>query len=212
MFHSYCACLLLIVLSPQIGWGGDDPRLSPEPIDPSELADQELMQKIREQVESLPPEEQRQKGQKILLDSVENFKSESIRRRVYHSIGRIYQDMGDIDNAAIYLQKAGEVEDGTGVGAISREYFLDVLEGKGDFESLRNRALEYRDSADGSDQDFASLTQRAGMAMIQLGNCEQAVELGIDAATRRPCQATFHMLETFSDLHTQRPRKMRELA
>ncbi len=207
MFRLCCVCLLLIVVFSPLAGAGDPPQLSPEPIDPLELADQELMQSVRKQVEALPPAEQIRKGQQILLDNVEKFQSERIRRRVYLSIGQIYKDTGDSDNALIYLEKAGGSEDGTGVGGVSRDFFLDILQEKGDHNAMRDKALEFRDDPDGSDQDFASLTKRAGVAMIQLGDCDQAVDLGISAATRRPCQATFEALETLASISDMGPGK-----
>jgi hypothetical protein len=93
----------------------------------------------------------------------------------------------------------GDRSDSGQAGAIARDEVLEFLESKGDIEAFVQRAVEYRGLRGVSDGEFASLTQRAGMALIRVGKREAAVELGIDAATQRPCVATFEMLETVSN-------------
>gem|GEM_PF-2090060 len=192
------ALLLLTALPSGFVLSGDDAPLQPEAVDPIELADSMLMQQIQRQVEAIPEAERLLKGRQILLDNVDKFQGDNARRRVYFSIGQLYKAEGDSANAMIYFEKGGASEDGSRMGAFSREHVPDLLEAEGDAESIQKKALEFRDSADGTDEDFASFTQRAGMALIQAGDRDRAVELGIDAAKRRPCRATFGVLETLS--------------
>lgn len=192
--HVLFAVLLVTLFSPWADSADERQEASPA-ISP---ADKELMLKLRSEVEALPEDVRVAKGVQVLIDNVETLESEQLRQRVYLSIGELYQELGDLDLAKTYFEKAGIKEDGSGVGAISRENLIDVLESQGELDKARHKALEYRDAPDGSDQEFADLTYRAGMAMIKLGNEDEAVDLGIDAATRRPCQATFHMLETLA--------------
>lgn len=169
-----------------------------------------LMEELRRKVESLPADLQEREALQIFLDNVDRFKSEHMRNRVYLSIGQLYRRFGDNDKALSYFKMAGVPEDGTGnpnrIGAISRGHTLNLLEEKGDLSSVIQHALQYRDDPAVTDHEFAALTYKAGRALILSGDTDGGVELGIAAASERPCRDTFAKLETLAaDADRQMP-------
>jgi tetratricopeptide (TPR) repeat protein len=159
--------------------------------------DAELMQSLRGQIENLPENERNAKGLELLLKNVDKFKNDTLRQKVYLNIGELYKRMGDLDHAMIYFEKAGVADDDV-IGAVSRERLLDSLERKA-LEPVIQKALELRDSATLSDDEFASLTYKAGVALIRQEKRDEAITLGIEAASQRPSVATFGMLETLAN-------------
>ena len=57
---------------------------------------------------------------------------------------------------------------------------------------------EYRSLPNLTDEEYAEYTYKAGFALIASGDLDAGVDIGIQAATERPCSAVFEVLETLA--------------
>lgn len=201
------AILLVVPAQPAIGQD-ESKQTSAIPIEltPDDAA---LMAELRSRVESLPRDEQLEKGRQILVENVERFKGVEVRKRVHLSIANLYRESGDHASAVAYYEKAG-VTDGVGVGAISRHDELDALEKVGDWSEILNKATAYRDAPNVTDPEYAEFTQRAAGAMIAAGDLRGAVDFVISTAEARPSPSTFGVVETISNRVNRGPGKREE--
>lgn len=176
---------------------------SPPPDD-----DVALMTSLQEQVMALPAESREEEGVKILLQHVGEFKDEATKRRVYLSIAELLAKQGDTAQSLVYFEKAGAMKspgsDPSGVDSIARGRIPDVLAGSEKRGGVEARALEYRDAPQVSDLEYAELTYRAAFELVASGKIEEGIRLATEAASSRPCDATYQYLETLAnDSHSR---------
>ncbi len=67
-----------------------------------------------------------------------------------------------------------------------------------EYSKLLQQALKFKDPQSFSDFQFASRAHKAGRALIKSDQPGQAVDLAIEAASKRPCEETYNVLQTVS--------------
>jgi tetratricopeptide (TPR) repeat protein len=170
--------------------------------------DVHLMLRLRSRIMSIPESRRDVEGVGILLEHVEEFRDELTKKRVFLSIAELFVKLGDKEQSVIYFEKAGAMKspgsDPSGVDSIARGRILDVLAGSEKRGGVEARALEYRDAPQVSDLEYAELTYRAAFELVASGKIEEGIRLATEAASSRPCDATYQYLETLAnDAHSR---------
>lgn len=172
------------------------------PLSAEEAEDVALMTRLQEQVMALPEDSREEDGLKILLEHVTEFKDEATRRRVHLSIAELLAKLGDTEQSLVHFEKAGVPKsretDPSGFDALSRGRFIDMLVETGKTTDVIQRALDFREGADVSDDEYAELTYAACRELIMSGKVDEGMLLGIEAAEHRPCKRAYEYLETLA--------------
>lgn len=172
------------------------------PLSAEEAEDVALMTRLQEQVMALPEDSREVDGVKILLEHVIEFKDEPTRRRVHLSIAELLAKLWDTEQSLVHFEKAGVSKsretDPSGFDALSRGRFIDMLVETGKTTDVIQRALDFREGADVSDDEYAELTYAAGRELIMSGKVDEGMLLGIEAAEHRPCKRAYEYLETLA--------------
>lgn len=164
-------------------------------------ADAALMKRLRTEIEAIPEAEREAKGVQILIDNLDEFKTEETRRRVNLSIGDLLKKQGNLDRSRFYHSQAAIHSDNPSPsGAAGRDRLLESLEQTKKYEELLKKALAYRDAPSVTDYEYATLTHRAGLALVHMRRTSEAIELAISAARERPSTELYHTIETLSSL------------